>query len=172
MFILRQELQISPVGIVHQQRHPEAAAYRRNASDIRPVAQIIRRGQIDRHIRSFFQFFFQYFRSHHAGQQVLSRSGQEPVHLQIQQRRGSHQGAVGIPAGQQPRKGSPFSAGGQQGQIQHGPDAQGGPLRGIDRSGSSEELRGVFSLSPDNPRVRGTARPPPRISVRSSASGP
>ena len=150
MAVFRQEFQIGSVGIVHEQRYTVTVADFRRRTQVNPPSQVIRRRQINRHIRFPVQFFLQRFRGYRTGQQILPRCRRKPVHFQVQQGGGSHQGMMGIPSGQQPCR-NPLPFCGHQGEIQHAPDAQRRALRGINRAGSPEQGRGILLAPADDP---------------------
>ena len=142
--------QIGAVGIVYQQQRAVAAAYRRQGGNIRHISQIIRAGDVHRCGGLLCQMRIQIFRPNGAGEVGCLLIGNEPIHIQVQQRNSAEEYLVGVPSGGDDRLFA-LGLGVDHGQVQHGPDALGGAFRGVE-GGVAEESRGVFLALPDDTR--------------------
>ena len=157
---LRQEIQVCPVGIVHQQQAAKAAADLGKAPDIRHIAQVIRAGDVYCRGRlSSLQESFQLPWSDLAGQQRSLSCRIQPIHLYIQQRGSGDEHLVGIPPGGNAGRFSPAQSILRR-QINHGPDGQGRALRRVNRPPCPKEPGGIALALQDDPgRVVQHVRP-------------
>ena len=135
---LRQEVQIGPVGIVHQQKGPVPVAHLGQLFYALHQPQIVRAGDVHR-CRGPGQGregLVQLLPGHGAGAKAPTRLGPEPPDRQIQQGSSVDKAPVHIP-GRQDQPVRPGRAAGE-GQTQHGPDAQAGALGGVQSPGGAE----------------------------------
>ena len=146
---LRQEAQVGPVGIVHQQEHIMLPANRCKGGNVRLISQIVRAGQVHRYGQlPICQLPLQVFRGHRTGQVCFLPLRVEPPHRHIQHRHSGKKGLVGVPGSQNQGAASPTS-GILGGEKHHGPDALRRPFRRI-KGRAAKQSGGVFLASADD----------------------
>ncbi len=147
MFRRGQKFQVCPMCVIHQKRHAGRPANLRQPADIRTIAQIIRRGDINRNrfFRQPRKPFFHLFRRNRAGTKQAFLLRKEPFHFQIQQCAGIMKGFVRIPSCQNSRASFRFFCFCRlQCKEQHGTDTLRRAFRSIDRFPRPEKLPRVF----------------------------
>ena len=144
-----QELQIRPVGVVHEQQRAAAVAELCQTAQLRAVPEIIRAGHIDgrRCARFFGEHCLQLFAADSRPQQLVSRP--QPRHVKVQQGASLQEDPMGIPPGGDLRPASPKLCMHHR-EIEHRPDAEGRTFRGIQRFSAAEERGRILFALPDD----------------------
>ena len=138
------------MGAVHDQQAPQVMADPCNPGNIRHAPQVIRAGQVNRRrpFRSGTQNPLHLPGGHVPGKVGFPLFRHQPKDIQIQQGCRAEEGFVHIPGrGNQGLFPPAFPI--EHGQIQHGPDALGGTLGGIEGIAAKEPAR-VFLAAADN----------------------